>query len=63
PEQREAVGRLFGTSGGRGGSLSVNLERLERLLVEAGLCSNLREAVEALLGPVEDLRARREQEA
>lgn len=63
PEQREAVGRLFGTSGGRGGSLSVNLERLERLLVEAGLCGDLREAVEALLGPVEDLRVRREQEA
>lgn len=61
--QREAVGRLFGTPGGRGDSLSVNLERLESLLVGAGLCSNLREAVEALVGPVEDRRARREQEA
>jgi uncharacterized protein (TIGR02679 family) len=63
PAQREAVGRLFGTAGGHGASIAVDLGRLEALLVEAGLCDSLRQAIESLLGPIENRRAASELEA
>jgi uncharacterized protein (TIGR02679 family) len=62
-DQREALGALFGKRAGRGGALSVDLQRLEQVLVEAGLCRDLKEAVETLVGPVENERGRRQREA
>ncbi|MGC4120177.1 MAG: TIGR02679 family protein [Myxococcales bacterium] len=62
-EQREAVGALLGRRAGRGGAVSVDLAKLEQVLVEAGLCQDLQEAVESLVGPVENERGRRQQEA
>ncbi len=61
-EQREAVAALFGRRAGHG-PLAVDLAKLERMLLDAGLCATLREAVEALLGPVPDERGRRREEA
>ncbi|MBI3677460.1 MAG: TIGR02679 family protein [Proteobacteria bacterium] len=55
-EQRDAVDRLLGRPPSRGTSLSVELEQLEAKLKNAELCSNLTEAVEALIGQVTNAR-------
>jgi uncharacterized protein (TIGR02679 family) len=56
--QREAADRLFGRRS-RGASLSVSLSALERLLIDAGVCNSLVEAIEALRPErLEDLRSR-----
>ena len=60
--QRDAVDRLFGRLPSMGTSLSVDLDQLEVILRHAGLCSDLSEAVEALIGPVANRRALRADE-
>jgi uncharacterized protein (TIGR02679 family) len=56
--ERAALDSLTGRVS-RGRSLRVDLKALEATLREAGVCSDLRTAVEALDGPLEDLRALR----
>lgn len=58
PEERTALDRLTGRVS-RGRSLRVDLHAIETTLREAGLCSDLRAAIEALDGPLEDARALR----
>lgn len=58
-EQRRAAARLLGRAAGRGTSLSVPLPAVERALRSAGVAPGLREAVEALVGPVRDRAAER----
>lgn len=60
PAQRDAVDRLFGRRPSRGGSLTVRVAEVEALLRDAGICDNLREAVEALSGTLIDVRAERQ---
>ncbi|HEY2982090.1 MAG TPA: TIGR02679 family protein, partial [Anaerolineales bacterium] len=57
-EQRAATDRLLGRLPSTGTTLTVQLQRLDLLLRHAELCGGLKEAVEALTGPVEDQRAR-----
>ncbi len=61
-QQREAVGSLLGRPPAQLGAdnVSVPLDELEAMLVEAGLCGSLQDAVVFLTGPVEsrpELRA------
>jgi len=63
PAQRDEVRRLLGISQLRGQGLAVRLEDLEELLTNAGICHSLAEAVEALAGPVSDLRKARQEAA
>ena len=44
----------------RGTSVAISLDRLDEKLRVAGVCPNLREAVESLTGPIKDRRAERE---
>ncbi|MBI3462343.1 MAG: TIGR02679 family protein [Planctomycetes bacterium] len=55
--QRDAIDRLLGRPPSRGRSLVVGLDQLEATLRQAELCANLAEGVEAVLGPVKNLRA------
>lgn len=57
--EREAIDRLLGRMPSTGASLSVNLDHLEAVLRHAVLCNDLTEAVEALLGPIANLRTLR----
>lgn len=57
--QREALDRLLGRAPSRGGALQLALADLLAVLRHGGLCDDLREASEALLGPLRDLRAER----
>ncbi len=57
-EERLAVERLIGRIA-RGQSVRVDLAALEHTLCEAGVCPDLRAAVETLDGPLEDPRALR----
>lgn len=59
PAQREAVDRLLGRRPSRGNSLTVRLEELEAVLRHAQICDSLTEAIEALAGPMVDVRAER----
>jgi uncharacterized protein (TIGR02679 family) len=59
PAQREAVDRLLGRRPSRGTSLTVRLEELEAVLRHAQICDSLAEAIEALTGPMVDVRAQR----
>ena len=56
-EQRSAMDRLFGRLPSDGASLAVDLERLEKVLRDAEICQDLTEAVTALTGPIQDLKA------
>lgn len=53
--ERHAVARLLGRPLRAGGSVSVPLDALERVLARAGAAPDLRTAVEALTGPVADV--------
>src|SRR5438552_15044869 len=58
--ERDALDRLIGRAPTRGTSVAISLDRLDEKLRLAGVCPNLREAVESLTGPVKDLRVERE---
>jgi len=60
PAERDALDRLIGRAPSRGTSIAISLDRLDEKLRVAGICLNLREAVESLTGPVKDRRAERE---
>jgi uncharacterized protein (TIGR02679 family) len=60
PAERDALDRLIGRTPTRGTSVAISLDRLEEKLRVAGVCPNLRKAVESLTGPVTDRRAERE---
>ena len=62
PEERRAFDRLLGRrpSRRRGRALTLRLGELEALLCRAELAETLRDAVETLVGPVENRRAARE---
>ncbi len=55
--ERAACDRLLGRPPSRGATLAVRLAELERILRHAELSPSLRDAVEALVGPVVDQRA------
>jgi uncharacterized protein (TIGR02679 family) len=57
--QRLALAKLLGRPVGRGTSLTVALATVERALVRRGIAVDLRTAVEALTGPIRDLKAER----
>lgn len=58
-EQRAAVARLLGRPAGRGASLRVDLEQVDRVLRRAGLADGLADAVVLLRGPLPDGAAAR----
>ncbi len=61
--ERAAVDALFGRRPSQGVALAALLDRLAAILRHAGLASDLKEAVETLLGPIVDRSVlRREQE-
>jgi uncharacterized protein (TIGR02679 family) len=60
--ERDAINRLLGRMPARGNAVAVSLERLEERLRAAGICPNLRAAVEELAGPAVNRRAQREAE-
>ena len=70
PAERDALNRLIGRAPTRGTSVAVSLDRLDEKLRLAGVCPNLREAVENLTGKgvsrqsigCRDLRCRRRKE-
>ncbi len=55
--ERLAADQLLGRNVTRGDSLQIDLDFLAELFADAGLCSSLQEAVEALRGPIGDQRA------
>jgi uncharacterized protein (TIGR02679 family) len=59
PAQRRAVARLLGRNPGRASSLSVPLPEVAAALASAAAAPDLRAAVVALGGPVQDLAAER----
>jgi uncharacterized protein (TIGR02679 family) len=59
PGQRAAVDRLLGRPPTRGGTLTVRLDELDRVVRHAELAGGFVEAVQALVGPVGDEQARR----
>ncbi len=60
PEERAAVDLLFGRRPTSGSSLRIDIAALEQRLRDARLCDTLRDALEALDGPIRDRRAERE---
>jgi uncharacterized protein (TIGR02679 family) len=58
--ERDALDRLIGRAPTRGTSVAISLDRLDEKLRAAGVCPNLRDAVENLTGAVKDRRAERE---
>lgn len=62
-EQREALDRFLGRRGTTGATLVVDLERVERVLREAEIADELREAVEYLTGELVDRPALARREA
>ena len=63
PEERAAVERLLGRSPRSGSSLRVSLSEIDATLARAGIAPGLREALEALGGPIRDRFAEQEAEA
>ncbi len=59
--QREALDRLLGRSPTKGASLSLRLIDLESLLQRAEICTTLSDAMNAIFGPVSNLRAMRDE--
>lgn len=58
--ERRALAGLLGRPGGsHAGSMRVRLSEIDAALLHAGVASTLREALEALDGPIHDLRAAR----
>lgn len=57
PAERQALDTLLGRPATRGDSLRVDLDFLAETLTDAGLCTSLREALEALGGPIHERRA------
>lgn len=57
PAERQALDTLLGRPATRGDSLRVDLDFLAETLADAGLCASLREALEALGGPIHERRA------
>lgn len=62
PGQREACDRLLGRRPGAGGSISIQVHQLEDVVVTSGMAPSLRDAVEALKGPLVDRRSEAERE-
>lgn len=58
-QQRAAVDRLVGRPPTQGESLSVPVQSVERVIVDAGLAPDIYTAVVALRGPLRDLSAER----
>lgn len=55
--ERRALAGLLGRAGGAAGSMHVRLTDLDVALLRAGVASTLREALEALDGPIHDVKA------
>lgn len=60
---RAAVDRLLGRRPSRGSTVTVDLDGLDRMVRDAGICDGLRVAVEVLDGPIEDRAGRARAEA
>ncbi|RGE19251.1 TIGR02679 family protein [Leucobacter sp. wl10] len=52
PDERAAIAALFGQRTGVGTTMSVDLDRLERVVRSAGVADSLAAAIEALRGPL-----------
>jgi uncharacterized protein (TIGR02679 family) len=61
--ERRAVESLLGRPAGRGMSLQVRPEQLEEVLRRSGVAPDLRSAVAALRGPLQDVAAEKERQA
>lgn len=59
PERRALAGLLGRPGGGTTGSMRLRLSEIDAALLHAGVASTLREALEALDGPIHDLKAAR----
>jgi len=59
PDERDWADRLFGRRPTEGATLSIDVERLERVIVDGGLCADLVQALETVGGPLRDLAAER----
>ncbi len=57
--ERRALAGLLGRPGGATSSMHVRLSDLDEALLRSGVASTLREALEALDGPIHDLKAAR----
>lgn len=62
PEERAAVERLLGRSPRSGSSLRISLSEVDATIARAGIAAGLREALEALDGPIHDRIAEQEAE-
>lgn len=60
PDERDWVDRLFGRRPTEGVALSIDVERLETVLVGGGLCEDLVAALERLDGPLRDRKGEHE---
>jgi uncharacterized protein (TIGR02679 family) len=56
PDERAAIDGLMGREPTQGSSLSVDLDKLARILARAKVCERLEEAVRTVVGPVIDER-------
>lgn len=59
PERRALAGLLGRPGGGTTGSMRLRLSEIDAALLHAGVAGTLREALEALDGPIHDLKAAR----
>ena len=59
PNERAAIDRLMGRTPTQGNSLTIDLEKLNNILVHAEACNHLEDAVIAIVGPVANERALR----
>jgi uncharacterized protein (TIGR02679 family) len=60
--EREALAKLFGRRPPSGRTVSVDLDALGRLVRNAGLGASLEAALEALVGPIENVKAARDEQ-
>jgi len=56
PAQRQAISRLFGRPLSIGATITVKVSELEQLLRDGEICASLRDALEGLAGPIQNLR-------
>jgi hypothetical protein len=57
--ERSAIDAFLGRRPTSGEDIVVRLSEIERILLEGGICNSLQEAIEAIVGPVENERQAR----
>jgi uncharacterized protein (TIGR02679 family) len=59
-EERSAIDHFLGRRPSSGAPMVVRLAEIERILCESGICDELAEAVQAIVGPIENQRSARD---